>query len=85
MLSRATASRSLLRTAKAAAPSSARALVAAAPFSSSAHRALPPVKMMGVSMANQFAKDKNFKVEKKVSPPLVWPATALLDDCWLCS
>lgn len=67
MLNRSSIARTLLKQASSKAPRTAVALAPrAAGFSSSARVGRPDVKLMGVAMANQLAKDPNYKPERKV-------------------
>ena len=68
MLNRTSIARTLLKQAGSKAPRSAVALAprASATFSTSRAVARPEVKLMGVAMANQLAKDPNYKPERKV-------------------
>lgn len=56
------------RTAAARTATRSSSILPSKSFHSSSRASLPPVKLMGVAMANKVAQDPSFKPEKKVSP-----------------
>ena len=68
MLTRTSIARTILKQTATKAPRSAVTLAPrAAAFSTSPAVGRPSTKLMGVAMANELAKDPNFKPERKVS------------------